>query len=398
MEKIYDVIVIGGSLAGASAAMELSRAGRSVCLIDRAQFPRPKPCGEGLSPRGAAILAEFGLGPVIESQPHDKLGGYSIGWYYDGGIEFNEIEIPFSDKEGSATGMGIRRTLLDAAVHQHCRGLDGVDVVDCFEVKTIERSDGFTVGSSANVRIKGRKLIAADGASSPCSRLLGLGSNPADPKRSAVVETYGGNWIVPPGQVNIFMGRGVHLFLTPVGEGCLCAAYIASPGAAGILKSAADREQMLLPALERIGYCRSELLDRRGASALGHRRRSGASDGIYLAGDALEQLDPVGGMGMTHALLSGRIAARSAALELAGETSAEAARFYQREREKAVIPLRGFTRLVVGAFACADRLRPARALLGLRLSAAASREVHGLGTAGAAGVVSRVLLHAAGCL
>ena len=46
-----DVIVVGGGPAGASAARELAAGGARVQLLDRARFPRNKPCGGAVSIR-----------------------------------------------------------------------------------------------------------------------------------------------------------------------------------------------------------------------------------------------------------------------------------------------------------------------------------------------------------
>src|SRR5665213_1329008 len=41
----YEVAVVGGGPAGSAAAYTLAAAGRSVCLIDKSEFPREKLCG-----------------------------------------------------------------------------------------------------------------------------------------------------------------------------------------------------------------------------------------------------------------------------------------------------------------------------------------------------------------
>src|SRR6187200_3309765 len=46
-----DVLVVGGGPAGSTAARSLALAGARVLLIDRAAFPRNKPCGGAISMR-----------------------------------------------------------------------------------------------------------------------------------------------------------------------------------------------------------------------------------------------------------------------------------------------------------------------------------------------------------
>jgi len=46
-----DVLVVGGGPAGSSVATFLARKGVDVRVVDRAHFPRPKPCAEYLSPQ-----------------------------------------------------------------------------------------------------------------------------------------------------------------------------------------------------------------------------------------------------------------------------------------------------------------------------------------------------------
>lgn len=57
----HEVVIIGGSLAGASCAMELRQAGVDVVAFDRDRFPRRKVCGEFLSPGAVRSLRALGV-------------------------------------------------------------------------------------------------------------------------------------------------------------------------------------------------------------------------------------------------------------------------------------------------------------------------------------------------
>src|SRR3990167_8461852 len=61
----YDAIVAGAGPAGSTAARILAREGASVLLLDRARFPRDKPCGGGVTLR-AAGCQDLDLSPVVE--------------------------------------------------------------------------------------------------------------------------------------------------------------------------------------------------------------------------------------------------------------------------------------------------------------------------------------------
>ena len=57
----YDVVVVGAGPAGSSAACTVARSGRSVLLIDKAEFPRDKCCGDGLTTMALRLSEELGL-------------------------------------------------------------------------------------------------------------------------------------------------------------------------------------------------------------------------------------------------------------------------------------------------------------------------------------------------
>lgn len=61
----YDVAIVGAGPAGSVAAYRLADAGASVLLLDKASFPRDKPCGGGVTGRAARLLP-FSIEPVVE--------------------------------------------------------------------------------------------------------------------------------------------------------------------------------------------------------------------------------------------------------------------------------------------------------------------------------------------
>ena len=71
---MYDVVVVGAGPAGSAAARCATGAGLRVLLVDRAPFPRPKTCGDALSPRAVAAVARMGVG----SLPGRRVGGMRV--------------------------------------------------------------------------------------------------------------------------------------------------------------------------------------------------------------------------------------------------------------------------------------------------------------------------------
>src|SRR2546423_12016694 len=57
----YDVVIVGGGPAGASAAIHLASMGARVMIAEQKKFPRAKLCGEFISPECLEHFARLGV-------------------------------------------------------------------------------------------------------------------------------------------------------------------------------------------------------------------------------------------------------------------------------------------------------------------------------------------------
>jgi geranylgeranyl reductase family protein len=61
-----EILIVGAGPAGSSAAATAAELGHDVLLIDQDDFPRDKPCGDGLTRSGVSFLQNLGLEDFIE--------------------------------------------------------------------------------------------------------------------------------------------------------------------------------------------------------------------------------------------------------------------------------------------------------------------------------------------
>ena len=60
-ERLFDVAVIGGGVAGCAAAIQLAQKNLRVVLCEAKSYPHHKVCGEFLSPECTRLLDSLGL-------------------------------------------------------------------------------------------------------------------------------------------------------------------------------------------------------------------------------------------------------------------------------------------------------------------------------------------------
>ncbi|MFG1935258.1 menaquinone reductase [Mycobacterium sp. NPDC048908] len=167
MSMRADVVVVGAGPAGSAAAAWACRAGRDVLVIDSAQFPRDKACGDGLTPRAVLELQRLGLGPWLGGRVQHR-GLRLIGF---GG----DVEVEWPGPSFPAVSSAVPRTELDdrirmVAADDGAKMLLGAKAVDVRH-DSAGRVSSLVLDSGAEIGC--RSLIVADGARSTLGRLLG---------------------------------------------------------------------------------------------------------------------------------------------------------------------------------------------------------------------------------
>jgi flavin-dependent dehydrogenase len=319
-----DVLIAGGSVAGASLAILLGRAGLGVMLFEKASFPREKACGEGLMPGGVAALNRLGVDAAAHGAPFR-------GVHYCCGGLLAAGEFPPCHGR-PAFGLGLRRLALDALLLEAARATPGVVVRDATRVEApiIER------GRVAGLRIletgqdktdtegsetqrtqredmgmhRAALVVAADGVHSPLRRALGLDVAPRRRRCGVRAHFRLARGVVMPEWVDVFVRAGHEMYVTPLARGELLVAALAEEGALqgdarGMFAAWCAAE----PALRDLLEGAEQLTPLRGAAPLAGRARAGWIPGCVLLGDAAGFLDPVTGGGMTQALESAELLA-----------------------------------------------------------------------------------------
>lgn len=172
-EKHYDIAVVGGGPAGSSAAWQAARTGARVVLVDKAEFPRDKPCGDGLTARAVSYLQKMGLAQEV-AQFH-RVDGVRV----DSGSIW---ELTFPKRPGMPDhGHVVRLPELDTLLLKHAESA-GVEVRQSTEaVGPVGDGDlvkGVEVKTANGSRetISADAVIVADGAYSPFKRAMNIDS------------------------------------------------------------------------------------------------------------------------------------------------------------------------------------------------------------------------------
>ena len=164
-----DVLVVGAGPAGSSAAAWLARQGREVLLADSDEFPRDKPCGDGLTPRAIAELRRLGIAEWVENRT------VNLGLRANG---FGQtLHLPWPGGSLPNYGSAAPRLVLDAKIREvalewGAQTLDAAQAIDV-EMKGDRIHAVIFKQYGSTMRVEPKSVIVADGARSQLGRLLG---------------------------------------------------------------------------------------------------------------------------------------------------------------------------------------------------------------------------------
>ena len=299
----YDTVVVGAGPAGSTTAIRLAREGARVLLVDKARFPRDKPCGGGLTLRAVRELP-VSPEPVVE-QRVDRIGlrlrygrrferrGRSPLILMTQRLRLDHYLVEQAGAAGAVVREGVRVSDIAAgACGVHLRvddepasaetlvGADGVN-------GTVRRSLDLGGDHVMAVALEGNVPYTSVGA----ERWDGL----AEVELAIVPGGYG--WIFPKGDhVNVGVGGWeAH-----------------GPELRSLLRELCDRHGIPVEAVRSI---RGHRLPLRRADSIAARGRT------LLVGDAAGLVDPLTGDGMYEAFVSGRLASEAIFDLLAGRAA-----------------------------------------------------------------------------
>ena len=310
-----DVVVVGAGPAGSIAALILARAGITVRLLDRADFPRDKLCGDTLNPGALSILDRLGAGSAVRERALPITGMTVTG---------PRRATVSANYPADLNGVAILRRDLDALLVEAAVAA-GADFTPNVQVRgPLMGADGTRVAgvvtSAAGItdHLDAKVVIGADGRRSTLAFALGLASFPASPRRWAFGTYFEGvDGLTSRGEMHVRPDGYIGVAPLPGGLANVCVVKEKGNVAPGLSETIVDEAIASDPDLrERFGRAR-QVARITSLGPLAVDARAAGCPGLLLAGDAAGFVDPMTGDGLRFALRGGELAAAAALDELA---------------------------------------------------------------------------------
>jgi menaquinone-9 beta-reductase len=339
--EAVDVLVIGAGPAGSALALQLAQAGFTVAMVDRREFPRPKPCGEFLSPQCVPYLDQLGLGGLLDELGAHRVAGMRLSGYGTStGGRFRQLP---DRADIGRHGFGIRREVFDhRLVLAACAA--GVEFLPRHEFVELTRTadvvDGavFRTADGQRVTRRARQVVGADGVHSRVARALGVQRRLHWLDQFALVAHFEG--VAPRDTADVQLLPGGFFAATTVDQG-LYSLNLVLPRRLLRERTATDWDQFvqqhaaLSPTIQARLQGAHRLQPWRGTGPFGFRTTTATVPGCALVGDAAGYVDPMTGEGIYFALFGARALGDAITAAMHAPSSAPAAMArYRRARAR----------------------------------------------------------------
>jgi geranylgeranyl reductase family protein len=317
---IYDAIIIGGGVAGTSAAYFLAKGGKNVLLLEKEKLPRYKTCGGGVISRISDILP-YEIYPIVDKKMYtadifDHVN--NIGFH----VKRDEPIINMTMREN------LDYFMLEKASEQNAICKDEETVTDIIQngkhVEVITKNDKY----------KTHFVIAADGATGITARKLGIHKHY---KR------------IPALEYEVYVDNKqfeTHSHTTRFDFGFVPAGYAwvfpkkehLSIGLLAMNGSQVSLRKYLDDYINMLGIKDIKETKKHGYYIPPYKKKEFTNGRILLVGDAAGLIDPMTGEGISYAIESGQCAAD--AITKGGDEVERVIKNYERNLKKIVKELR----------------------------------------------------------
>ena len=310
-----DVLIAGAGPAGSAAAVHLAQAGWRVVVVDRAEFPRDKPCSEYMSPEAVRLLDRLGVVPDLEAAGAVALEGTTV--IAARGSRLTGLFREAEPRPFRPAGLSLPRRILDARLVRAAREA-GADVRERTRLEALLHDGGAVAGAMVrgpdgrHYPIRARLTIGADGLGSLVARRLGRRHSSVPRRVAFVAHVRGVAGMGPTAEMHV--GDAGYVGLNRIGADLYNVALVVPQAACGDRPRSGDTSSSSRRSRPSPGSGAASSLRRLEREVLvtgPFAARAGrvTAGGALLVGDAADFFDPFTGQGIYSALRGAEMAA-----------------------------------------------------------------------------------------